>query len=62
LGCLDRPTAGEYFLEGKEISKYSDNDLAKVRNKKLGFVFQAFNLLPKLSVIENIKLPLLLVF
>jgi putative ABC transport system ATP-binding protein len=58
LGCLDRPTAGQYFLEGKEISNYSDNELAAVRNKEMGFVFQAFNLLPRLSVLENVKMPL----
>ncbi len=58
LGMLDRPTAGKYFFEGKEIQDYSDDELADVRNRKLGFVFQAFNLLPRLSVLENIKLPL----
>lgn len=59
LGCLDRPTGGTYFLDGKEITNYSDNELADVRNKKIGFVFQSFNLLPKLSVLENVKLPLI---
>lgn len=58
LGCLDRPTSGQYYLDGKEIQNYSDNELAAVRNKKMGFVFQAFNLLPRLSVLENVKLPL----
>ncbi len=58
LGMLDRPTAGKYFFEGKEIQDYSDDELANIRNRKLGFVFQAFNLLPRLSVLENIKLPL----
>lgn len=58
LGCLDRPTSGEYFFEEKELSKYSDNELAYVRNKKMGFVFQSFNLLPRISVLENVKLPL----
>jgi putative ABC transport system ATP-binding protein len=59
LGLLDRPTGGTYLLDGKDISKYQDDDLARLRNKKLGFVFQAFNLLPKTSVRENIELPLL---
>lgn len=59
LGCLDRPTSGEYFLEGKEVSKYADTELAFVRNRKFGFVFQMFNLLPRLSVLENVELPLL---
>jgi putative ABC transport system ATP-binding protein len=58
LGCLDRPTNGNYFFEGKDLNKYSDAELAEVRNKKIGFVFQAFNLLPRLSVLENVKLPL----
>ena len=58
LGCLDRPTSGKYFFEGKEISTYLDDDLAYIRNKKIGFVFQAFNLLPRLSVLENVELPL----
>ncbi len=59
LGCLDRPTGGQYFFEKKEIGKYSDDELAKIRGRKMGFVFQAFNLLPRLSVLENIKMPLL---
>lgn len=59
LGCLDRPTSGEYFLEGKEVSKYTDTELAFVRNRKFGFVFQMFNLLSRLSVLENVELPLL---
>ncbi len=58
LGCLDRPTSGEYFLDGKEISKYSDDELAYLRNRKFGFVFQSFNLLGRLSVLENVELPL----
>ena len=58
LGCLDRSTEGRYFFEGREIGKYSDDELAKIRREKMGFVFQAFNLLPKLSVLENIKMPL----
>jgi len=59
LGCLDRPTSGEYMLEDKNLKDYSDKELAEVRNKKMGFVFQQFNLLPRQSVLENIKLPLL---
>jgi putative ABC transport system ATP-binding protein len=58
LGCLDRPTSGKYFFEGKELNTYTDIELAKVRNEKIGFVFQAFNLLPRLSVLENIAMPL----
>jgi len=59
LGFLDRPTGGKYFFEDKNMNDYSDEELAKVRNKKMGFVFQAFNLLPRTSVFENVKLPLL---
>jgi putative ABC transport system ATP-binding protein len=58
LGCLDSPTNGSYVLNGKDVSKMSDNDLAEVRNKDIGFVFQQFNLLPRLSAIENVALPL----
>ncbi len=58
LGCLDRLTGGQYFFEGREIGKYSDDELAKIRREKIGFVFQSFNLLPRLSVLENIKMPL----
>ena len=58
LGLLDAPTAGEYYLNGKEISKYNDNDRAEIRNKTFGFIFQQFNLLPKLSVIDNVTAPL----
>ncbi|MDP2946375.1 MAG: ABC transporter ATP-binding protein [bacterium] len=59
LGFLDRPTGGKYFFEDKNMNDYSDEELAVVRNKKMGFVFQAFNLLPRTSVFENVKLPLL---
>ncbi len=59
LGFLDRPTGGKYFFEDKNMNDYSDEELAKIRNKKMGFVFQAFNLLPRTSVFENVKLPLL---
>jgi len=59
LGFLDRPTGGKYFFEDKNMNDYSDEELAKVRNKKMGFIFQAFNLLSRTSVLENVKLPLL---
>lgn len=58
LGCLDSPTSGTYILNGKDVSKMPDNDLAEVRNKEIGFVFQQFNLLPRLSAAENVALPL----
>ncbi|MGC4037218.1 MAG: ABC transporter ATP-binding protein [Chitinophagaceae bacterium] len=58
LGCLDSPTAGKYVLNGNDVSKMEDNDLADVRNKEIGFVFQQFNLLPRLSAVENVALPL----
>lgn len=58
LGCLDSPTDGSYILNGKDVSKMHDNDLAEVRNKEIGFVFQQFNLLPRLSAAENVALPL----
>ncbi len=59
LGLLDRPTGGQYLLEGKDVAELSDDELAKLRNSVVGFVFQAFNLLPKTSVAENVELPLL---
>lgn len=59
LGCLDRLTSGKYILNGKDVSSLNDNELAVIRNKEIGFVFQAFNLLPKLSAIENVELPLI---
>jgi ABC-type lipoprotein export system ATPase subunit len=58
LGCLDRPTSGEYWLDGEEISLLSADGRAMVRNKKIGFVFQSFNLLPRTSAIENVMMPL----
>ncbi len=57
LGCLDTPTSGKYFLEGRDVSKLNDAQLANIRNKKIGFVFQTFNLLPHLTVLDNIILP-----
>ena len=59
LGFLDRPTGGKYLFEKKDMNEYSDDELAKIRNEKMGFVFQAFNLLPRTTVLENVKLPLL---
>jgi putative ABC transport system ATP-binding protein len=58
LGCLDTPTAGKYILNGHDVSSMADNDLAEVRNKEIGFVFQQFNLLPRLTAVENVALPL----
>ena len=58
LGLLDVPDSGEYLFDGKEVNKLSDNELAEIRNKKIGFVFQNFNLLPKMNAIENIQVPL----
>jgi putative ABC transport system ATP-binding protein len=58
LGCLDTPTSGEYFLDGKDVSKMNDEELADIRKDKIGFVFQAFNLLPRKTVLENAILPL----
>jgi len=59
LGCLDSPTAGRYILNGEDVSKMQDDDLADVRNKEIGFVFQQFNLLPRLTAAENVALPLI---
>ena len=58
LGLLDKSTSGKYWLEGKDVTKLDDDELAKLRNEKIGFVFQAFNLLPRTTVLENVKLPL----
>jgi len=59
LGCLDSPTGGKYILNQKDVSKMADDDLAEVRNSEIGFVFQQFNLLPRLSAAENVALPLI---
>jgi putative ABC transport system ATP-binding protein len=58
LGCLDSPSSGTYILNGNDVSKMADNDLAEIRNKEIGFVFQQFNLLPRLTALENVALPL----
>jgi putative ABC transport system ATP-binding protein len=58
LGCLDTPTSGRYILNGKDVSRTTDNELAVVRNNEIGFVFQQFNLLPRLTAVENVALPL----
>ncbi|MFN5477267.1 MAG: ABC transporter ATP-binding protein [Chitinophagaceae bacterium] len=58
LGCLDSPTSGTYILNGHDVSKMPDNELAEIRNKEIGFVFQQFNLLPRLTALENVALPL----
>lgn len=58
LGFLDKPTDGVYAFDGKDLCKYSDKEAARIRNRKMGFVFQSFNLLPKTTVLENVKLPL----
>ena len=58
LGCLDNPTSGDYILDGINISKVKDSQLSQIRNKKIGFVFQSFNLLPKLNALENVELPM----
>lgn len=59
LGCLDRPTSGEYILEGKNTARYTDDELAHTRNARIGFVFQSFNLLSRLSAVDNVALPLI---
>ena len=59
LGCLDTPTRGKYILNGHDVSRMIDNDLAEIRNKEIGFVFQQFNLLPRLTAAENVALPLI---
>jgi len=59
LGCLDTPTSGNYFLNGKDVSILSDNELAEIRNKEIGFIFQTFNLLPRSTALDNVILPLI---
>lgn len=59
MGCLDKPDSGEIYLAGQRVSKLNDRDLAKVRNKMIGFVFQQFNLLPRLTALENVELPMI---
>lgn len=58
LGCLDTPTSGSYILNGKDVSKMDDNELAEIRNKEIGFVFQTFNLLPRTTALDNVALPM----
>lgn len=59
LGCLDRMSSGKYFLNGQDVSLLNDRELAFIRNKEIGFVFQAFNLLPRLNILENVELPMI---
>jgi putative ABC transport system ATP-binding protein len=58
LGCLDRPTSGSYWLDGVEVARMDDNQLAEVRGRKVGFIFQSFNLLPRITALDNVELPL----
>jgi putative ABC transport system ATP-binding protein len=58
LGCLDRPTAGTYLLDGMDISEMDDDTLSSIRGKRIGFIFQSFNLIPQLNILENIEVPM----
>ena len=58
IGCLDRPTSGNYYLDGKDVSCLEDEELAVIRNRKIGFVFQQFHLLPQMTALENVMLPI----
>ena len=59
LGCLDRPTEGKYYLEGIDVSEKTDDELSEIRNRKIGFVFQSFNLIPRTSALQNVELPMI---
>ncbi|MCM3767476.1 ABC transporter ATP-binding protein [Neobacillus niacini] len=59
IGCLDKPTSGQYFLGGEDVSNYNDKELARVRNQSIGFVFQQFHLLPRLTAMKNVELPMI---
>src|SRR5512142_435546 len=59
IGCLDTPTEGRYFLDGIEVGKLNDDQLADIRNRKIGFVFQSFNLIPRTTALDNVELPMI---
>src|SRR5690606_28206330 len=59
IGCLDKPSSGEYLLNGKQVSDYDERELAQVRNQSVGFVFQQFQLLPRLNALQNVELPMI---